>query len=115
MFQIRANRSNAEFHVLHRIILIIDACIIAENEWRSSSWRNDQADAMQDHNWEKITWSVSFNSTTYNQESIPILAVNATLLEHVRATMPSSVTHNLRLVIKLIDMTIQVNLQRVRL
>ena len=40
------------------------------------------------------------NSTTCNQGSVPILAVNATLPEHVQATLQFANTYNLRLVMK---------------
>ncbi|UJR21605.1 hypothetical protein I4U23_024687 [Adineta vaga] len=55
---------------------------------------------MQNHNWENSSCSVVFNSTTCNQGSVPILAVNATLPEHVQATMQFVNTYNLHLVIK---------------
>ena len=40
------------------------------------------------------------NSTKCNQGSVPVIAVNATLPEHVQTTVRFAATNNLRLVIK---------------
>jgi hypothetical protein len=55
---------------------------------------------MQYHNWEDSSCSIFDNSSKCNQGSVPVLAVDAILPEHVRATVQFAVTHNLRLVIK---------------
>jgi FAD/FMN-containing dehydrogenase len=55
---------------------------------------------MQNPNWENSSCSVSYNSTACNQGSVPSLAVNATLPEHVQATLQLVNTYNLRLVMK---------------
>ncbi|UJR23879.1 hypothetical protein I4U23_026851 [Adineta vaga] len=80
--------------------LNIDACITAKKEWTNSVWRSDQPGAMQNHNWENSLCSISFNSTRCNQGSVPVLAVNATLPEHVEATLRLVQKYNLRLVVK---------------
>jgi len=55
---------------------------------------------MQNPNWENSSCSIYYYSSTCNQGSVPILAVNATLSEHVEKTLQFVNTHNLRLVIK---------------
>jgi hypothetical protein len=55
---------------------------------------------MQNHNWENSSCSIHTNSTKCNQGSVPVIAVNATLPEHVQATVNFAATNNLRLVIK---------------
>ena len=76
------------------------ACMTTTTEWSNPYWRGNQAGALQNHNWENSSCSISFNSTTCNQGSVPIFAVNATLPEHVQATLQLVNTYNLRLVIK---------------
>ncbi|CAF1242479.1 unnamed protein product [Adineta steineri] len=78
----------------------INACNIARNKWTNSSWRSDHAGAMQAANWENSSCSIYYNSMTCNQGSVPILAVNATLPQHVQKTLRLVNTYNLRLVIK---------------
>ena len=77
-----------------------DACTIAINQWHNASWRSDQAGAMQNHNWENSSCSIYFPNITCNQGSVPVVGVNATLPEHVQATIRFASTHNLRLVIE---------------
>lgn len=55
---------------------------------------------MQNHNWENSSCSVVYNSSTCNQGSVPVLTINATLPEHVQATLQLVNTYNLRLVVK---------------
>ncbi|CAF4116467.1 unnamed protein product [Rotaria sp. Silwood2] len=55
---------------------------------------------MQNHNWENSSCSISTNSTKCNQGSVPVIAVNATLPEHVQATVRFAATNNLRLTVK---------------
>ena len=55
---------------------------------------------MQIPSWENSSCSVYFNSSTCNQGSVPILAINATLPEHVQATLQLVNNYNLRLVMK---------------
>ena len=69
-------------------------------QWADAVWRGNQAGAMQSHNWENSSCSIFYNSTTCNQGSVPIFAVNATLPEHVQATIRLVKTYNLRLTIK---------------
>jgi FAD/FMN-containing dehydrogenase len=78
----------------------VNACTIATTQWSNSTWRSDQAGAMQNTNWENSSCFVNYNSATCNQGSVPILAVNATLPEHVQATIQFANTYNLRLVMK---------------
>jgi FAD/FMN-containing dehydrogenase len=78
----------------------INACIIATAQWTNASWRGDQAGAMQNENWENSSCSISLNSSTCNQGSVPVLGVNATLPEHVQATLQLVNIYNLRLVMK---------------
>lgn len=78
----------------------VNACTIAYTNWHNASWRGDQAGAMQNHNWENSSCSVYYNSTTCNQGSVPIYAVNATLPEHVQRTVQLVGQYNLRLVMK---------------
>ena len=56
--------------------------------------------AMHDPYWENSSCSVFSPSTACNQGSVPVFAVNATLPEHVQATIRFAAKHNLRLVIK---------------
>ena len=77
-----------------------NACNITTRQWSNASWRSDQVGAMQNHNWENSSCSVFFRNTTCNQGSVPILAVDAILPEHVQATVRFASKHNLRLVIK---------------
>ncbi|CAF0875282.1 unnamed protein product [Rotaria sp. Silwood1] len=77
-----------------------NACAVAKAQWLNSVWRSDQVGAMQNHNWENSSCSVSTNSTKCNQGSVPVVAVNATLPEHVQATVRFAATNNLRLTIK---------------
>ncbi|CAF1103870.1 unnamed protein product [Rotaria sp. Silwood1] len=76
------------------------ACSIAKAQWTNAAWRSDQIGAMQFHNWENSSCSVFVNSSTCNQGSVPVLAVDAILPEHVQATVRFAVMNNLRLVIK---------------
>ncbi|CAF3287273.1 unnamed protein product [Rotaria sp. Silwood2] len=76
------------------------ACALATAQWYNSTWRADQVGAMQNHNWENSSCSISVNSTTCNQGSVPVFAVMATLLKHVQETVRFAATNNLRLVIK---------------
>ncbi|CAF1308996.1 unnamed protein product [Adineta steineri] len=78
----------------------VNACITVTEKWPNSFWRSEQAGAMQSAHWENSSCSIFFNSTTCNQGSVPILAVNATLPEHVQATLQLVNRYNLRLVIK---------------
>ena len=78
----------------------ISACETARVQWSNTTWRGNQPGAMQSHNWENSSCSVFYNSTTCNQGSVPIFAVNATLPEHVQATIRFVKKHNLRLAIK---------------
>ncbi|CAF3846290.1 unnamed protein product [Rotaria sordida] len=77
-----------------------NACAVAQAQWINSTWRSDQVGAMQNHNWENSLCSVWTNSTNCNQGSVPVIAVNATLPEHVQATVRFAATNNLRLTIK---------------
>jgi hypothetical protein len=76
------------------------ACSVAQAQWSNSTWRSDQVGAMQYHNWEGGSCSIFVNSSSCNQGSVPVLAVDAILPEHVQATVRFAATHNLRLVIK---------------
>ncbi|CAF3591691.1 unnamed protein product [Rotaria sp. Silwood1] len=76
------------------------ACSIAKAQWTNAAWRSDQVGAMQFHNWENSLCSIFVNSSTCNQGSVPVLAVDAILPEHVQATVRFAVMNNLRLVIK---------------
>ncbi|CAF0958616.1 unnamed protein product [Adineta ricciae] len=80
--------------------LNVEACTTARQQWRNAVWRSDQPGAMQNHNWENSSCSVFYNSTSCHQGSVPILAVNATLPEHVEATIRFVEKYNLRLVVK---------------
>ncbi|CAF3096830.1 unnamed protein product, partial [Rotaria sp. Silwood2] len=77
----------------------LNACAVARAQWSNSAWRSDQVGAMQNHNWEKSSCSISTNSTKCNQGSVPVIAVNATLPEHVQATVRFAATNNLRLTV----------------
>ncbi|CAF4992089.1 unnamed protein product, partial [Rotaria sp. Silwood1] len=81
-------------------LLNTDACVIATAQWTNASWRSDQVGAMQNHNWEKSSCSISSPNISCSQGSVPVLAVNATLSEHVQATVRMATVNNLRLVIK---------------
>ncbi len=76
------------------------ACNIATTQWSNAMWRSDQVGAMQNHNWENSSCSVYSPSPKCNQGSVPVIAVNAILPEHVQATVRFAATNNLRLVIK---------------
>ncbi|CAF5000519.1 unnamed protein product, partial [Rotaria sp. Silwood1] len=76
------------------------ACNIAKAQWTNAAWRSDQVGTMQFHNWENSLCSIFVNSSTCNQGSVPVLAVDAILPEHVQATVRFAVMNNLRLVIK---------------
>ena len=76
------------------------ACSIAKAQWLNATWRSDQVGAMQNHNWEDSSCSISANSSSCNQGSVPVLAVDAISPEHVQATARFAVEHNLRLVVK---------------
>ena len=69
-------------------------------EWHNPIWRGNQAGAMQNPNWENSSCSITVNQSTCNQGSVPIFAVNATLPEHVQATIRWVSRSNLRLVMK---------------
>ncbi|CAF3672644.1 unnamed protein product [Rotaria sordida] len=75
-------------------------CNIAKAQWSNATWRDDQVGAMQIHNWENSSCSIFINSSTCNQGSVPVLAVDAILPKHVQATVQFAATKNLRLVIK---------------
>ncbi|CAF1262490.1 unnamed protein product [Rotaria sordida] len=77
-----------------------EACALAIAQWSNSTWRSDQAGALQNHNWENSSCSIFTNSTTCNQGSVSVFAVNATLPEHVQKTVRFAATNNFRLVIK---------------
>jgi hypothetical protein len=66
----------------------------------NASWRSDQVGAMKNHNWEKSLCSISSVNVSCRQGSVPVLAVNATLPEHVQTTVRMASANNLRLVIK---------------
>ncbi|CAF0934689.1 unnamed protein product [Rotaria sordida] len=76
------------------------ACSITKAQWSNATWRSDQVGAMQNHNWENSSCSIFVNSSTCNQGSVPVLAVDAISPEHVEATVRFAATNNLRLVIK---------------
>ncbi|CAF4966777.1 unnamed protein product [Rotaria sp. Silwood1] len=76
------------------------ACTIAKAQWFNSTWRSDQSGAMQNHNWENSSCSISTNNTACNQGSVPIYGVSATSPEHVQKTVRFAAVNNLRLVIK---------------
>lgn len=78
----------------------INACETVHKQWSNTFWRGSQPGTMQSHNWENSSCSIFYNSTTCNQGSVPIFAVNATLPEHVQATIRLVKAHNLRLAIK---------------
>ncbi|CAF4172789.1 unnamed protein product, partial [Rotaria sp. Silwood2] len=77
-----------------------NACAVARAQWSNSTWRSNQVGTMQNHNWENSSCSISTNSTKCNQGSVPVIAVNATLPEHVQATVRFAATNNLRLTVK---------------
>ncbi|CAM2726255.1 unnamed protein product [Rotaria socialis] len=77
-----------------------DLCNNALTEWTNSKWRSDQVGSMQNHNWENTSCSDHLGNVTCTQGSVPRLAVNATTVEHVQATVRFSSAENLRLVIK---------------
>jgi FAD/FMN-containing dehydrogenase len=76
------------------------ACAVATAEWSNGMWRSDQAGALQNHNWENSSCSIYAASPQCNQGSVPVVGVNATLPEHVQATVSFAAANNLRLVIK---------------
>ncbi|CAF3723512.1 unnamed protein product [Rotaria sp. Silwood1] len=76
------------------------ACTIAKMQWINSTWRGDQLGAMQNHNWENSSCSISTNNTACNQGSVPVYGVRATSPEHVQETARFATANNLRLVIK---------------
>ena len=78
----------------------VNACVTAITQWTNASWRSDQVGAMQNYNWENSSCSVFVANSSCNQGSVPILGVNATLPEHVQATIQFASKYNLRLVIK---------------
>jgi hypothetical protein len=55
---------------------------------------------MQSSNWENSSCSIYYNSTTCNQGSVPVFAVDAILPEHVKTTLEFVNKYNLRLVMK---------------
>ncbi|CAF3195138.1 unnamed protein product [Rotaria sp. Silwood2] len=75
-------------------------CSIAKAQWSNAAWRSDQVGAMQMHNWENSSCSIFVNSSTCNQGSVSVLAVDAMSPEHVQATVRFAAMNNLRLVIK---------------
>ncbi|CAF1399220.1 unnamed protein product [Rotaria sordida] len=86
--------------VCHSTPVNLDACNTAITNWSNSSWRSDQVGAMQNFNWENSSCSVFIGNSSCSQGSVSTLAVNATLPEHVQATVKIASTYNLRLVIK---------------
>jgi len=78
----------------------VNACTVATTKWFDPVWRSDQIGAMQHHQWENSSCSISINSMKCNQGAVPVVAVNATLPEHVQATIRFAAKYNLRLVIK---------------
>ena len=78
----------------------LNACEQAISHWSNSTWRSDQVGAMHHPYWENSSCSLFSPSTACNQGSVPVFAVNATLPEHVQATIRFAAKHNLRLVIK---------------
>ncbi|CAF4960302.1 unnamed protein product [Rotaria sp. Silwood1] len=86
--------------VCHSTPVKFDACNTAITNWSNSSWRSDQVGAMQSRNWENSLCSVFIWNSSCIQGAVPTLAVNATLPEHVEATVQIASTYNLRLVIK---------------
>ncbi|CAM4778915.1 unnamed protein product [Rotaria magnacalcarata] len=76
------------------------ACTLAKAQWYNATWRSDQTGAMQNHNWENSSCSISYNSTICNQGSVAVFAVSATLPKHVQTTIRFAASNNLRLVIK---------------
>ncbi|CAF3730178.1 unnamed protein product [Rotaria sp. Silwood1] len=76
------------------------ACSIVKTQWSNATWRSDQVGAMQNHNWENSSCSIFVNSSTCNQGSVPVLAVDAISPEHVQTAVRFAATNNLRLVIK---------------
>ncbi len=75
-------------------------CSIAKAQWSNATWRSDQVGAMQNHNWENSSCSIFVNSSTCNQGSVPVLAIDAISPEHVQAAVRFAVMNNLRLTIK---------------
>ncbi|CAF4913767.1 unnamed protein product, partial [Rotaria sp. Silwood1] len=75
-------------------------CALAKTQWTNSSWRIDQVGAMQSYNWENTSCSIFIENSTCDQGAVPVLAVNATLPEHVQTTIQFVQRYNLRLVIK---------------